>query len=125
MSDKFKNVALTRRSSGLLSPQQASDPFATKEYSEETQRYIDETIASMINERYQHVVNMLTEKKYLLDHISSVLLEKEVIEESEFAELLEGGTSIPKKLQEPMVAAEAAHLPGATEKASISSASGK
>lgn len=101
MSDKFKNVALTRRSSGLLSPQQASDPFATKEYSEETQRYIDETIASMINERYQHVVNMLTEKKYLLDHISSVLLEKEVIEESEFAELLEGGTSIPKKLQEP------------------------
>ncbi|HQH94898.1 MAG TPA: ATP-dependent zinc metalloprotease FtsH, partial [Rectinema sp.] len=78
MSDKFKNVALTRRSSGLLSPQQASDPFATKEYSEETQRYIDETIASMINERYQHVVNMLTEKKYLLDHISSVLLEKEV-----------------------------------------------
>ena len=125
MSDKFKNVALTRRSSGLLSPQQASDPFATKEYSEETQRYIDDTIASMINERYQHVVNMLTEKKYLLDHISSVLLEKEVIEESEFAELLEGGTSIPKKLQEPMVAAEAAHLPGATEKASISSASGK
>ena len=125
MSDKFKNVALTRRSSGLLSPQQASDPFATKEYSEETQRYIDETIASMINERYQHVVNMLTEKKYLLDHISSVLLEKEVIEESEFAELLEGGTSIPKKLQEPMVAAEVAHLPGATEKASISSASGK
>ncbi len=125
MSDKFKNVALTRRSSGLLSPQQASDPFATKEYSEETQRYIDETIASMINERYQHVVNMLTEKKYLLDHISSVLLEKEVIEESEFAELLEGGTSIPKKLQEPMVATEAAHLPGATEKASISSASGK
>ena len=125
MSDKFKNVALTRRSSGLLSPQQASDPFATKEYSEETQRYIDETIASMINERYQHVVNMLTEKKYLLDHISSVLLEKEVIEESEFAELLEGGTSIPKKLQEPMVAAEVAHLPGATEKASISSASDK
>jgi cell division protease FtsH len=125
MSDKFKNVALTRRSSGLLSPQQASDPFATKEYSEETQRYIDDTIASMINERYQHVVNMLTEKKYLLDHISSVLLEKEVIEESEFAELLEGGTSIPKKLQEPMVATEAAHLPGATEKASISSASGK
>ncbi|HPL71601.1 MAG TPA: hypothetical protein PLM50_06185, partial [Rectinema sp.] len=64
-------------------------------------------------------------KKYLLDHISSVLLEKEVIEESEFAELLEGGTSIPKKLQEPMVAAEVAHLPGATEKASISSASDK
>jgi len=125
MSNKFKNVALTRRSSGLLGPQQASDPFATKEYSEETQRYIDETIASIINERYQHVVNLLTEKKDLLDRISSVLLEKEIIEESEFAELLEGGTAMPKELQETIAAAEAAHLPGATEKASISSASNK
>jgi len=44
MSDKFKNVALTKRSSGFVGSQQAADPFASKEYSEETQRYIDETI---------------------------------------------------------------------------------
>lgn len=121
MSDKFKNVALTRRSSGLISPQQASDPFATKEYSEETQRYIDETIASMINERYRHVVNLLTEKRDLLNRISSVLLEKEVIEESEFAELLEGaGVSMPEAIKEPVAAAESVPLPGSTEKVFIS-----
>jgi len=41
MSDKFKNVALTKRSSGFVGSQQATDPFASKEYSEETQRYIE------------------------------------------------------------------------------------
>jgi len=87
MSEKFKNVALTRRGSGLPGAQQMVDPFATKEYSEETQRYIDEEIASMVDQRYKHVLTLLQEKRRMLDRISSLLLEKEVIEESEFTAL--------------------------------------
>jgi len=93
MSEKFKNVALTKRGSGLPgSSQQMMDPFTTKEYSEETQRYIDEEIASMVDQRYKRVLGLLQEKRELLDRISTLLLEKEVIEESEFAALIgEGG----------------------------------
>ena len=75
----------------------------------------------MINERYRHDVNLLTEKRDLLNRISSVLLEKEVIAESEFAELLEGaGVSMPEAIKEPVAAAESVPLPGSTEKVLIS-----
>ncbi len=97
MSDKFKNVALTKRSAGLAGPQQIADPFATKEYSEETQKYIDETIASIVEERYKRVVALLTEKRPMLDRISSRLLEKEIIEESEFIALT-SGSAIEERL---------------------------
>ncbi|SLM19882.1 ATP-dependent zinc metalloprotease FtsH [uncultured spirochete] len=93
MSEKFKNVALTKRGAGLPGSQQMADPFATREYSEETQRYIDEKIASIVDERYNHVVSLLKEKREMLDRISSLLLEKEVIEESEFAALTEESRS--------------------------------
>ncbi len=86
MSDKFRNVALTRQSAGLIG-MQAPNPFAQKEYSEETQRYVDEEIASIMDERYRRVLELLTRKKDLLDRISNLLLEKEIIEESEFAAL--------------------------------------
>jgi len=97
MSEKFKNVALTKRGAGLPGSQQMADPFATREYSEETQRYIDEEIASVVDERYNHVVSLLKEKREMLDRISALLLEKEVIEESEFAALTresQGGKAI-------------------------------
>jgi cell division protease FtsH len=93
MSEKFKNVALTKRGAGLPGSQQMADPFATREYSEETQRYIDEKIASIVDERYNHVVSLLNDKRDMLDRISSLVLEKEVIEESEFAALTEESRS--------------------------------
>mgnify|MGYP003870399327 CR=1 FL=1 len=86
MSEKFRNVALTRQSAGLVGIQ-APNPFAQKEYSEETQRYVDEEIASIVDARYRRVMELLTRKKDLLEKISTLLLEKEVIEEAEFAEL--------------------------------------
>lgn len=87
MSEKFKNVALTKRSSGMAGSS-VMDPYLAKEYSEETQRYVDEEIASIINERYEHVTSLLLKDKALLDTVSSTLLEREVIDEGEFAELM-------------------------------------
>jgi len=87
MSEKFRNVALTKRGGTIPGMPQITDPYATKEYSEDTQRYIDEEIAAIVDERYKHVQNLLMQKKDMLDRISTLLLEKEVIEETEFAAL--------------------------------------
>ena len=116
MSEKFKNVALTKHGAGLAGPQQMPDPFATKEYSEETQKYIDETIASMVEERYKRVVALLTEKRPMLDQISSILLEKEIIEESEFVTLTSGSAieGAPASSAEAMVSPATPSAPTAT-----------
>lgn len=59
----------------------------TREYSEDTQKYVDEEIAKTIAARYDHVLTLLQNKRGLLDKIAATLLEKEVIEEAEFVAL--------------------------------------
>jgi cell division protease FtsH len=86
MSERFRHVALTRRGSSPFGPQ--AEPYMAREYSEETQRYVDEEIARMIAERYDHVLEGLRSKRVLLDTIAARLLEKETLDESEFAALM-------------------------------------
>ncbi|MBN1519701.1 MAG: ATP-dependent zinc metalloprotease FtsH [Spirochaetales bacterium] len=85
MSERFKNVALTRRGAGFLGPQ--AEPVMTREYSEDTQRYIDETVASVIAERYERSKAVLTGRRETLDRLAAELLEKETIDEARFKEL--------------------------------------
>ncbi len=71
----------------------------------------------MVDRRYQHVLGLLQEKRDMLDRISSLLLEKEVIEESEFAALI-GEDSEQKASAGLASAAEAPiQLPDQTEAA--------
>ncbi len=86
MSERFRHVALTKRGAGFAG-QNAADPFMTREYSEDTQKYVDEEIAKTIAARYDHVLTLLQNKRGLLDKIAATLLEKEVIEEAEFVAL--------------------------------------
>ena len=81
MSEKFKNVALSKRGAGYLGN---GEPQLVREYAETTQQYIDEEIAKIIDARYSAVIAMLTEKKPLLEYIAQKLLEKETIESEEF-----------------------------------------
>jgi cell division protease FtsH len=60
-----------------------------RDYSDATQSYIDETIASIVNERYEHVKKLLQEKRPLLEKLANRLLEAETIEEGEFAHLIQ------------------------------------
>jgi cell division protease FtsH len=88
MSERFRNVALTKRGASLIgSP---SDGFMAREYSEDTQKYIDDEIARMVAERYDLVLEKLRGKKELLDTIGEKLLEKETLDEAEFIALLKG-----------------------------------
>lgn len=86
MSERFRHVALTKRGLGF-GGQGAADPFMAREYSEDTQKYVDEEIAKTIAARYDHVLALLQQKRNLLDKIAGTLLEKEVIEEAEFVAL--------------------------------------
>ncbi|MEN6364154.1 MAG: ATP-dependent zinc metalloprotease FtsH [Rectinema sp.] len=86
MSERFRHVALTRRGANYGQTQQA-DSFLTREYSEETQRYVDDEIARIIAARYDLVLALLSRNRELLDKVAGILLEKETIEEAEFLEL--------------------------------------
>ena len=93
MSDRFKNVALSKRGGGYG----AGDPQLVREYSETTQQYIDEEIARIMEERYTVVVNRLQEKKTLLEYIAKRLLEKETIDKQEFEDIIKAESQLPRQ----------------------------
>ncbi|MDR2865566.1 MAG: ATP-dependent zinc metalloprotease FtsH [Spirochaetaceae bacterium] len=90
MSERFRNVALTSRGLSMLGDSRPPDPMFQREYSDATQQYIDEAIASLVNTQYVHVKASLQEKESLLKKIAEILLDKETIDEKEFKSLVGG-----------------------------------
>ena len=86
MSEKFANVRLPYRQESPLLGQ--GGHMVNREYSESTQQYIDEETARIIAERYQTVLNVLREQRPALESVAARLLETEVVEAAEFAELV-------------------------------------
>ncbi len=93
MSERFKNVTLTKRGGG------GNDPHLVREYAETTQQYVDEEIARIMEERYQIVVKRIEEKRELLEYIAQHLLEHETIEKDDFDAIIkaEGNLASLKK----------------------------
>jgi cell division protease FtsH len=89
MSERFRHVALTRRGAGMLGG--GAEAYMAREYSEETQKYVDEEIARIVAERYDYVLGLLRGKRELLDRIGERLLETETLDEAEFAGMLGRG----------------------------------
>ena len=85
MSEKFANVRLPYRQESPLLGQ--AGHMVNREYSESTQQYIDEETARIISERYRTVLNLLREQRPALEAVAARLLETEVVEAAEFAEL--------------------------------------
>lgn len=86
MSDRFKNMTLGK---GVLG-NRGGDPNLVREFSEETQNYIDNEIAKIMEERYEYVVNLLEKHKDLLEYISERLREKETMDGKEFYDIING-----------------------------------
>ena len=86
MSDKYKNVTLGK---GVLG-NRGGEPSLVREFSEETQNYVDEEIARIMNERYDYVLKLLKKHKGLIDYIANRLMEVETIEGKEFYEIVNG-----------------------------------
>ncbi len=96
MSDKFKNMTLGK---GVLGSR-GGEPTLVREFSESTQNYIDEEIARIMNERYEHVLQVLTEHKDLIEYISTRLQEIETMDGKEFYDIVKGEQHC-KELQSP------------------------
>ncbi|MCR5045960.1 MAG: ATP-dependent zinc metalloprotease FtsH [Treponema sp.] len=86
MSDKFKNMTLGKSGRGYGS---SAEPELVREFSEETQKYVDNEIARIIEERYSYAVKLLKSKRDLLEVIAKRLLEIETMEGKEFQEIVE------------------------------------
>ena len=86
MSEKFKNMTLGK---GVLG-NRGGEPSLVREYSEETQNYIDSEIARVMAERYSHVLEVLNEHKDLLEYIANRLMEIETMDGKEFYEIVNG-----------------------------------
>ncbi len=93
MSEKFKNVVLSQRGSGYA----GGEPQLVREYSESTQTYIDEQLALMMEKRFKVVTELLSSKRTVMDYIANRLLEKEVIDQDEFAEIIKAESDLQKK----------------------------
>ena len=60
------------------------------DYSDEVARQIDDEIRRIIEDAHQRAVDLLAEKRDLLDGISKILMERETFDRSEFEALLAG-----------------------------------
>lgn len=86
MSDKFRNVFLpSRKQSPFLGE---NNYTMMREYSENTQQYIDEETARIIDDRYRKVTALLEDSRKEIETIAEKLLKEEVLEGREFAKLL-------------------------------------
>lgn len=96
MSERFKNVALTKRAHSYL----GGETNQSREYSESTQQYVDEEIARIIDERYEIVLKLLEEQRPVLEKCAAQLLEREVMESDIFIDLLKEENFPVKNLQQ-------------------------
>ncbi|MCF7933298.1 MAG: cell division protein FtsH, partial [Spirochaetia bacterium] len=86
MSDRFRNITLpTGQGTTML----GSGYGGQREFSEDTQMYIDTETSRIVNAEYEKVLALLTDKKPLLEHITRTLLEIETIDGAKFKQLIE------------------------------------
>lgn len=93
MSSRFKNMTLGK---GVLA-NRGGDPALVREFSEDTQKFIDEEIERVIKERYAYVLKLLKAHKALVEKVSERLLEVETLEGKEFYAIIENEKKTAKK----------------------------
>ena len=64
-----------------------------REFSEETQREVDQAVRRIVEEAYERASTTLTERRDVLDRVAEALLEKEELPGDAVMELLDGGES--------------------------------
>ncbi|MDR0641795.1 MAG: ATP-dependent zinc metalloprotease FtsH [Treponema sp.] len=87
MSQRFRNVALTSRGTGMAGTER-QEPMFQREYAESTQQYVDEEIARMVETEYAKTKEILEQRRHILDQVAAALLEKETLDEKEFKALI-------------------------------------
>jgi cell division protease FtsH len=89
MSEKLGYVTFEKEKNPLFLP---SSIFSSKEYSEDTAKQIDEEVKKIVDETYRKAKEILIAKKDKLEELAHLLLEKEVVEESDLKKILQSSS---------------------------------
>jgi cell division protease FtsH len=88
MSQKLGHVALERDQRSLLTPNALAGGPQERDFSDETAAKIDAEIRAIVDGGFQRTVDLLTERRSLLERTARRLLEKETLDEAELARLV-------------------------------------
>jgi len=92
MNERFRNMVLRGPKVGVGGGA-LPENFGPREFSESTQRYVDESIAGILRERYERAREILRARPELLEQVSRALLEKETLTQPEFQSFVEGSVA--------------------------------
>ena len=87
MGETLGPLTFPRRRSAFLD-QGPYFPDGAREYSEATAEAVDAEMKQLMADRMQHVTELIRDKRALLDRLSALLLEREVLEGDEFKRII-------------------------------------
>ena len=88
MSDKLGNVAYDRDPHTLLTGSDLPSPPHERDYAEKTAATVDEEVRAIVEKAFQRALDLLKERRAVLDRTAQRLLEKETLEEAELTQLV-------------------------------------
>jgi cell division protease FtsH len=88
MGDTLGPVTFPRHHPLFLPEHPASPAEGHREYSEATAQTLDLETKKLLEERLEHVLQLLRDQRPLLDRIAAVLLAQEVLEGDAFARMV-------------------------------------
>ena len=88
MSDKLGNVAYDRDPHTLLTGSDLPSLPHERDYAEKTAATVDEEIRAIVEKAFQRALDLLKERRAVLDRTAQRLLEKETLEEAELTQLV-------------------------------------
>ncbi|MEI6042033.1 MAG: ATP-dependent zinc metalloprotease FtsH [bacterium] len=95
MSDKIGPIALEGNGRAM-----SGRGVGEQEYSAQTAAVIDQEISKIMNDSYKIALDVITEKRNVLDAISVALIDKETLEQADFDAILVANGIMPKKKSE-------------------------
>src|SRR6266853_1344403 len=101
MSDKLGNVAYDRDPQTLLTGSDLPSPPHERDYAEKTAATVDDEVRALVEKAFQRALDLLKERRAVLDRTAQRLLEKETLEEAELTQLVDH-----PELRSPQAAAE-------------------
>jgi cell division protease FtsH len=88
MSDKLGNVAYDRDPHTFLTGPDLPSPPHERDYAEETAATVDEEVRAIVEKAFQRTLDLLKERRTVLERTAQRLLEKEALEEAELTQLV-------------------------------------
>jgi cell division protease FtsH len=93
MSERLGNVAYDRDPRTFLTGPDLPSPPRERDYAEETAATVDEEVRAIVDRTFQRTLDLLKERRDVLDRTARRLLEKETLEEAELKQLV--GSDLP------------------------------